>query len=200
MKIQIMAILFLFILLTGCTKVEYQIQPSSEVYPTFFIKPGVDTSFNSHVTYQNGSFIVPAVSWKDAKTIMDASNNFWCDPRLEFVLGLIPRTGGKASDHETIYFSILGLDQRIEDYRLITKSGGWYRANWSSGSDIWYERGQKSLSPLSSYTLMLDFNINRIGMSHLNPYEGITMQIIFCNYDNSWSRSFNVTFMVIREY
>ena len=203
---QIVVIFLLITLTVGCIETEVK-KEESDVYPTFDIDADVETGegYNSHTSYDNKDkeFTVPGVAWSYSGIIRDIDNNVWDDPRVEFTISLEPQKQANVNDRETVYISMSNLDTRIEfsggSQRLITKSGGWYRATWRCGSDMWYEDGSLTLNVLDTEILTLDLDVNQVGMSHLPVLEKRTIPIVFSNIDNTWSSTYNVTFMVIKE-
>lgn len=199
MKKIIVILVFLILLTVGCIETEIK---KGEIYPTFEILASADTaSYNPCVTFDSkeNKFTIPMISWSNSHIIRDADGNSWVNPRLEFQISLNPAINAKTGDRETIYFSIHNLDERVKGlYRLLTKSDGWYRATWKYESEnTWYEEGSKTLDVLGTYTITLDLDVNIVGASYMNYMTEIVLPVVFKNVDNTWSESFNISFLMV---
>jgi hypothetical protein len=179
---------------------------SAYQYATFDITPSavtsggynVDTTLNSAKTV----FTVPAMANQTGHTLTELDNTTWEHPRLSFTLKPQPWAGADADDLATVYYEVNNPDLVIDtsttgNYYMLTKSGGNRQAIWTSSGLTEYVDGSATILLTGNVTVTLDLTVNQDSCSRIeNTYDPITLSITFHNGDWSWSKTYNIDFML----
>jgi hypothetical protein len=173
-----------------------------DITPSAIITGGynVDATLNSAKTV----FTVPAMAnlTGASEVLVELDNTTWENPRMQFVLKPLPWAGADADDLATIYFEVNNPDLTIEtsttgNYYLLTKTGGNRQAIWTVSGLTSYVEGSHTVLLTGNATITLDLTVNQDSAGRIeNTYDPITLSITFHNGDWSWSKSYNIDFML----
>lgn len=107
-------------------------------------------------------------------------------PQIAFSIRAVTPKGSKLEDRATLYFSVEHFDTQI------FKFNGEYQIRWYVDDFMYYVQGSRTMSYLEQPTISLVLDLNFAELT-----ETSNMIVHFSNKDNTWSKTFNITIMIL---